>query len=203
MSDVATVPTSVYEAAVRDMHRYKAELRKVKATLAERDAALAAAAGEVEAAARERDALKGQLASPDDKDATIAKLRGEIRDRDHRAAFEKAAKGFRGEKGETIQESAIADLFTLSGYRAEGDAPDEGALGEAIRAAVAARPFVLAPPAAVAANGTATTPAPGPAGPGLVRGAPERSTPPTRVADQIRSTFEAARGAGADPFRIA
>lgn len=190
-----TVPIGVYQDAMKDLHRYKAQVRKLK----EADAATAGRIAELEGAVTsltaERDEARGKLGAPDEKDRRIAELEGSIRARAHRDAFDEAAKGFKSEKGEAIDEAALEALWKLSGYQAEGDSPDEAKLTETITAAVAAHPFVLRTPAPGGANGEGPTPTPGPAGPGLSRGAPENGGTRTTLEQQIDAEYQRFGGA--------
>ena len=89
-------------------------------------------------AAKERDTLRTEntrlaaevadLKTRSDSSAAVkrvAELEGKLRDVEHRKVFDKAAKL----KG--AAEAALDDLWTLSGYKAEGDLADEVALVEA------------------------------------------------------------------------
>jgi hypothetical protein len=193
-----TVPVSVYEKAVADMHRYKEALRTAKADLerigkerdtfkAERDDfnhQLVDAADKLKGVQTQLDAQPGELRKE------VERLKGEITTRDHRDAFGRAAKTFKGEKGETIREDALDALWKLSGYKPEGD-PDDAKLSEAIAAAVAAQPFVLqstgqtAGSAAVAAKGgQAAVAASG-------RGTPDLGGGGKSFVDQLRETLGA------------
>lgn len=206
-----TIPVGVYEKAASDLARWKARAReaesKVDTITKDRDG-LAGRLAELESSAKELQAKLDQ--QPGDLQKTIEKLQAEIRTRTHRDDFNKHAKSYKGEKGETIREDALDALWRLSGYTPDGDTPNGDKITEAIKAAVAAQPFVLQPPgqpaeaAAVAAYGVAPTPrfAAAPAGPGVVRGATEPSKTAT-VADAVQARFEAAKGAGASPYRIA
>lgn len=62
--------------------------------------------------------------TPDEKDATIADLRGQIASRDHKDAFRKAA----GEAG--VKPGSVDDLYSLSGLKpGEGEAKAEDFAG--------------------------------------------------------------------------
>lgn len=145
------------EAAKRrtQAKEFKAQL---EAVMAERDEFAEAFQG----LHGEHEELQARINSdPNDLNAEIAKLKGQIRERDHKDAFGKLAK----ELG--IHEAAIDDAYTLSGYKPEADSPDADALRSLIESQVAARPWLKAP-APVAdsqphANGL-TPPAGGPGG---------------------------------------
>jgi hypothetical protein len=208
------VPLSVYEKAQADMHRYKNLARDLKAKLAESDARIAEAVKAREtaekAAADAAEQVKALQASPGEWQAKYEAAAKELRSRDHRSAWEKAAKEYKGEKGEVINPTALDALYKLTGGMPEGDDPkamEPATLTETIRAAVAANAFVLQAPQGEARPGQqGPTPntTPGTAGPGIVRGAPDSGThQPRSVADAILGRFEATRGPGASPNRIA
>lgn len=102
---------------LRDARKERRDLVTSRdAAIAERDA---------ERAAREK-ALQDYDASPHKAEAE--RLRGQLRDRDHRAAFDRVAEA-RG-----IAKDARDLAWQYSGYRAEGDTPDEDAIGKALDA---------------------------------------------------------------------
>ena len=192
-----SVPYGVYQKAVEDMGRYKASLRQLKEQVeglakerdtikAERET-LATQLAELDTQAK---GLKGQLdAQPGELRKTIEQLQGEIRTRDHRDAFYRHAKGWKGEKGEVIRDDALDALWKLSGYTPEGD-PDDAKLTEVITAAVAANGFILQTPAqsggrAAAAANSGQAPA-GANG----RGNPDLATPPKGLMAQLAETFK-------------
>jgi hypothetical protein len=199
MSEQATVPVGVYEKAQADLARFKEMARTARAQLEtltkERDTIKGERdtfAAQVNETTEKAKGLQSQLdAQPGELRKTIEKLQGDIRTRDHRDAFYRHAKGFRGEKGETIREDALDALWKLSGYTPEGDAPDDAKLAEVIGAAVAAQPFVLQSPAqpngkaAVAANSGQ------PAVAGSGRGTPDLAGSDKGILAQLKETFKA------------
>lgn len=109
--------------------------------------------------------VKGFEAAPSDVKAELDRLRGEIKSRDHRAAWEKAARDYKGPQGEAIRPDALEALYKLAGGVPEGDAmPDAKALTESIAAAVSAHAFVLQAPQGAAPAGAGSGPGPGNAG---------------------------------------
>lgn len=87
-------------------------------------------------------------AEPSELQAKLDELTGKLRDRDHRAAFEKVA------KAHGITDPArVADLYTLTGYRPDSDSVDEVKLGEVIGAAVKVRPWLADVPSPAGAEG--------------------------------------------------
>ncbi len=72
--------------------------------------------------ADERDSLKTQIGNPDDAAKELVSLKQQIRDRNHFDKFSELA------KGEKAKEAALKHLWTVSGYKAEADQPDEAAL---------------------------------------------------------------------------
>jgi DNA repair exonuclease SbcCD ATPase subunit len=76
--------------------------------------------------------------SPSALGQEVEKLRGELRQRDHKAAFGRIAKELK------VKDDAVEDLYTLSGYKADTDAVDEEAVKTLIAANVEKRPYLLA-----------------------------------------------------------
>jgi hypothetical protein len=127
----------------------------------------------------ERDDAKKRLESaPSELQAEIDRLKGEIRTRDHRKVFDKVAK----EAG--VLDKAVDDLWTLSGYKAEGDAPDEKSIGELMKGAKDARPHLFAAPEAAGsttADASASSQAEKPLTEGLSAGRGARDTASSRL----------------------
>jgi chromosome segregation ATPase len=125
----------------------------------------------LEALTKERDEFRTKAeADPEALKATVADLSGKLRDVAHRAAFAKAAQGLK-----VSDPTKVADLYALSGYKAEADEPDEAKLVETIGAALKGRPHFLdtAPGGAQTAAGAAGAKqeqSAGKAGPGSERG---------------------------------
>ena len=67
----------------------------------------------------------------------IAKLRQQLRETGHRSKFDELA------KAANVDPRALQDLWEKSGYKAEGDAPDEAKIKTAIEAQKTARPFLF------------------------------------------------------------
>jgi hypothetical protein len=109
--------------------------------LKEQDAAIAALTAQV-------DQLKGN-ADPQGLARKVAELQGQLRQRDHRAVFDRVAKA----AGAT--EDVLDDLWQLSGYKAESDTPDEASISAAIAEQKEKRARFFAPPA----GGNETNPA--------------------------------------------
>ena len=87
---------------------------------------------------QERDALKTRLdAAPSDLQKELDRMKGEIRTRDHRQAFEKIAKEAK------VRPEALNDLWQLAGIKPETDTVDEEGLSNLISEAVQARPYLL------------------------------------------------------------
>lgn len=72
--------------------------------------------------------LEGQLdgLKKADSSGRVAELEGQLRTLKHRSAFDRAAK-LAG-----VKEEDLDDLFSLSGYRAEGEEPDAKTIGRLI-----------------------------------------------------------------------
>lgn len=143
--------------------------RRARDLRTERDA-LDAKVKAIETAHAELEAkLKTAASQPSEAQAEVERLRGEIRVRDHRAAFDRLA----GER--QVRAEAIGDLWGLSGYKAEADQPDEAAIGAAIDSALESRPWLRGTDSAKPPGGaqTGTRPAPGP---GADRGKPDSTS---------------------------
>jgi hypothetical protein len=124
---------------------------------------------------------------PGSIEAELAELKREKADREHRSAFAKAAKALH------VADGDVDDLFTLSGYKAEGD-PDEKAIGEVLAKAKEARPRYFGDPAAKPAEK-----APLAEPPGSGRGASDRG-PSLSAADVVGKRF--ADAGLTDAFKI-
>jgi hypothetical protein len=173
--------------------------RKANKKLSDRMAELE---GAVVSLGEERDTLKTKLESaPNELQAKIDELTGEIRNRDHRAAFGKAAKQYKGEAGETVRDDALDAIWQLSGYKPDGD-PDEAKLLEVVKAVTAKHPFTVAPADAGASGGTTATPATRPAGPGAQRTATAPTTTHSNPVIAATTRMQAVVG-HSNPNRIA
>lgn len=127
---------------------------------------------ELEQSQRERDELSAKLtAEPGEHLREIERLKGELRTRDHRETFKRIAAEAQAAPG------AIEDLWTLSGYRAEGDQPDEVRIRELVEGAKASRPYLFQGKPAEAGKTEGPPAAPvRPPGPGLSRGVPDATS---------------------------
>lgn len=123
--------------------------------IAELKAANAKLTGDLDAAVKAR-------GTPDEKDATIAELRGEITTGKHKAAFRRLLKDAGG------REDAADALYKDLDYKADGD-PDDAKIKAAIEAAKPSRAWAWAAPAAEPPGGGANPPAEKPI-PGAGRG---------------------------------
>lgn len=88
----------------------------------------------------------------------VQELEQQLRDRDHRAAFDRVARA-RG-----VREDALDGAWQLSGYKAEGE-PDEAAIAAVIDGQKGPRGYLFADPTDQAAATTTPTPTPLPARP--------------------------------------
>jgi hypothetical protein len=127
---------------------------------------------QLEALAGERDKFKAAAEQdPEGLKAKVTELTGAIRERGHRDAFAEVARGHK-----VTDPARIADLWSLSGYKPEGEEADKGKLSEVIAAALKSRPHYLdAPPAgagnaAAGAAGAVQASSGGKPGPGADRG---------------------------------
>jgi hypothetical protein len=71
--------------------------------------------------------------------AKVSELEGMIRVGTHRKAFDTAA------AAQGVRPEAIDDLWTLSGYKAEGDTPDPAAISSTIETVKAAKSYLFQP----------------------------------------------------------
>lgn len=122
--------------------------------------------------ATERDTFKQRAeAEPNALQGRIDELTGKIRERDHKDAFAQIAKTLK-----VSDPARQADLWSLAGYKAEGDAPDATKIAETIKGALKGRSWLVDASAAEAAptapGGAPVTAAPpsGRPGPGSDRG---------------------------------
>lgn len=90
----------------------------------------------------------------------VKELEAEVRTRDHRAVFDRLA------RAAGVREDGLDDLWQLSGYKPESDAPDEAALTATIADQKGKRGYLFGQGQGQAEGGKADPPAPkpGPAG---------------------------------------
>jgi hypothetical protein len=103
----------------------------------------------------------------------IAALKATIRDNAHRGTFDRLA------KAAGVKEKALNDLWERSGYKAEGDVPDESKIKAAIDKQKADRDYLFEPATEAASGaegleGPDTPPEPKP-GPGRGQGGTQRA----------------------------
>ena len=163
--------------------RAEAKDRRIKGrTLKEENERFASALEEL---AAERDRYKEVLeAEPHELQAQVDEYRGKLRDRDHKDKFRALA------KTAGVNEAALDDLYSLSGYKPEADDIDESKITAAITSTLSGRDRLRAAPAAAAANGkpagSGTAAAQGAApvtrepGPGAIAAAEQDQAIPTR-----------------------
>ncbi len=213
MSDTVApgINPAEYQRTLNQAISRKQRIRELEATLAERDKQLATLTKERDEFASvisEMDTkVKSFEAAPSEHQKEIDRLKGEIKQRDYRSAWDKAAQSFKGTQGETVHPSALDALWRLSSIEMDADTPDEGKLQEALRAAVAANPYVLqAPPqgggGAVAPGGSAPSLPAKPPGPGVSRGVPDTTQPTPDARSAALARLQATTGRS-NPFRIA
>lgn len=167
-------------------YRRRAKSRGEKATKLEAD--LAEALGKITTLTGERDKLRLDLkAAPGAAQAELDKLKGEIRKRDHRAAFDKVA----GEQ--RVRPEALDDLWSLAGINTDGETVDAEAITGLVSAALEARPYLVQSeagnPAPQAAPQQPTQLPPGP-GAGRSGGSGGRFTPSAAQMADPRWMFE-------------
>lgn len=128
-------------------------------------------AEQLDALAKERDQFKLKAeADPEGLKGQVNELTGKLRDVSHRTAFAKVAQDLK-----VSDPTKIADLYALSGYKAEADQPDEAKLVETIQTALKGRPYFLDTAAGAAQTapggaGATTAQLGGKPGPGAERG---------------------------------
>ena len=155
----------------RDLAGSHEDLKEVRGEARDRRHEGKKLAEQLEAIAKERDEFKLKAeADPEGLKAQVGELGGKLRDVAHRAAFAKVAQGMK-----VSDPTKVADLYALSGYKAEADEPDEAKLVETIGAALKGRPHFLDAAAGAATNaagaaGATTAQSGGKPGPGAERG---------------------------------
>jgi hypothetical protein len=148
-----------------ELAQVRAEARKHRLSKKQLSEQLTGIKGDHEKALQDRDSLKTRLeAAPSDLQKELDRLRGEIRTRDHKSAFERLARDHK------VRPEALSDLWQLSGIKAETDTVDEAALQEAIQAAVEARPYLVVQESTPSPQSRQETSRPLQAGPGYGRG---------------------------------
>lgn len=91
--------------------------------------------------AEERDRLAAMSeAAPNELQAKIDELQGQIRQRDHRTAFDRLAKESK------VREDALEDFWSLSGYKPEADEIDEKSIKAVIDKTLQGRDWLKAAP---------------------------------------------------------
>jgi hypothetical protein len=186
MAESATVSTVSIDDLQQEIDRLKAENRRLAADLGDTQEELKSTRAEardrrhdvkgfkeqLEALTKERDGFRAKAeADPEGLKAQVAELTGKIRERAHRDAFAEAARA-----AKVSDPARIADLYTLSGYKPEGEEADKAKLAEVIGAALTSRPhFLDAPPSgdgktAAGAAGATQASSGGKPGPGAERG---------------------------------
>jgi hypothetical protein len=106
--------------------------------------------------------------------ARIAELEGQLRDQSHRGKFDELA------RAAGVKPNALNDLWEKSGYKAEGDLPDEAKITAAIAKQKTDRDYLFNPAGEAAEGlegqeGPDTPPEPKP-GPGRGQGGTQRAT---------------------------
>ena len=152
-----TPKTSANAGVIARLGSQRGQLRaEVRTLTGERDTLRT----ELEAARRENAELKVK-ADTSASAKRVQELEGQLRDAAHRKVFDRIA----GDKG-VKDARALGDLYQLSGYKAEGEAPDEAAIGALIDAQKAERGYLFG-------DATATpTPTPSGIGTGIVKPGP-------------------------------
>lgn len=109
----------------------------------------------------DRDTWKGKAETgPSEHQRRADEAEAKLRTITHKGAFARIAKA-RG-----AREEALDDLFSLSGYNAQGDVPDEAKIAEVVNSLVTSRAYAFTPPPGDPGKPKL------PAGPGALRGDP-------------------------------
>ncbi len=148
----AAATTAAGSADLGTVARLGAQKSKYKARAKELE-------GQATTLKTENEQLKARLTELEAKADTSAsakrvlELEQQLRDRDHRAAFDRVART----KG--VREEALADAWQLSGYKAEGE-PDDDAIGALIDEQKGTRGYLFGESgtSAEATNQATTTP---------------------------------------------
>jgi FtsZ-binding cell division protein ZapB len=94
--------------------------------------------GSLQALEAERDRWKAQAEStPNELQARVDELTGQLRDVTHKAAFAKKAEAHK------VRPNAVEALWTLAGYRADADAVDESKLEQLMVDARTSHPYLF------------------------------------------------------------
>lgn len=181
------------DTLTRDLAHANSESKTRKGRIAALTAANTALTAERDAHAAtiatlttERDGLVvASKAAPSELQLKVDELQGQIRTRTHRDRFNEVASAA-GAKPE-----ALADLWSLSGYKADSDTPDEAKITEAIGQAKTGRAYLFgdatqqgqAPPAG-------GKKAPLPTGLGADRGSPEKTGMRLRITKAQTRDYE-------------
>lgn len=162
--DVAAKDKRIDELT-HELSETRSEARDRRLELREANKKLEDATATTAKVTTERDTLQKRIETdPNEWREKAVRLEGEIRSRDHRAAFDRLA------KLANVDEANLDDLFVLSGYKPDGDV-DDAKINTVIAEAVKTRPRMLKAADAAPTVPTGTPPAP--------RGAQPIATPPT------------------------
>lgn len=94
---------------------------------------------ELDARTKERDELATKVSQgPQDLQLKLEETQGKYRELLHRGTFEKVAKSL------GANETALQDLYSLSGYKPESDEVDEERIKAVVSSTLEARPYFLA-----------------------------------------------------------
>jgi hypothetical protein len=125
------------EAATR-----RSQNKELRTQLADAQAKLATALAGVTSLTTDRDGWKTKAeAAPGEQGARILELETTLRGITHRTAFDKAALAGKA------RPEALDALWAVSGYKAEGDAPDAAKITEAVTALATSQPYAFTPAA--------------------------------------------------------
>ena len=164
--------------ANEEARKRKIKLKNQAREIAAKDELLAKLQADLEKRTKERDDLDAKLkAQPEDVRAELEALKAERRTEKHRAAFDKLAKGL------GANETALDDLYKVSGYQADADDVDEAALQGLLETTLKEKAYFLAPKAEAAPE----KPQKLQAGPGVTRGSTASPTMHRFTSAEIRS----------------
>ena len=115
--------------------------------------------------------LNNQVSSnPDEWRDKYETLRNQVTTDKHKTTFSKIAKELR------VRDEAVEDLYSLSGYKVEGDEPDETAIKGLIGGVVKAKPYMISPEEPQQAKVPAPVKSSSTPGPGVARTSLESAT---------------------------
>lgn len=141
-ADTITILNTQLQKANGEAATRRSQVKDLRAKLAAAEAKIAAHDKALSTVTADRDSWKGKAeAAPNDKDARITDLEGQLRGITHRKAFDKEAT-LKGAKPE-----ALDALWAVSGHKVEGDTPDSTRITEVVGQLVTSQAYAFTPAA--------------------------------------------------------